>query len=167
MNETELYSLKGKFLSFNDFEEFRKKIGDFFDKNLDFPVVVGYEKIFNHEQNWKIKNLSPLENSDRLTIQNFFGGLEEISEEENRNIISCIPIQFKGSIHYEGLETLNYRNWNSSILLASVNFANSQEYFLTLTFLGNDSKRGYHAKSGSFETTYDKIMKRYLGPNQK
>jgi len=161
MKEKELYSLRDKSLPFHDFEKFKKKIENSFYKNLNFPVVVGYKEFP------LMKNLSPLKNSDKLTVQNFFGGLEEISE-ENKNRMFHIPIQFKGNLLYIRLETLHYSNWNNTIFLASMSFANSKDYSLTLTFLEDgNNKKGYHATSGSFETTYDKIMENYLGPNKE
>ena len=165
MKQKELYSLRDKSLPFNDFEEFKEKIRTFFDEKLNFPVVVGYQR-FPQKENWEIKNLPPLENSDRLTVLNFLGGLEEISE-GNKNRISSVPIEFRGSILYLGLESLHYNNWNDTIFLASMDFKNSKQYSLTLTFSGNNNRRGYHATSGSFETTYDNIMERYLSPNRQ
>jgi hypothetical protein len=161
MEKKELFSLRDQLLEFNDLEKFTNKVKDFFGKNLEFPMIVGY-KDFPPESNWNIKELSPRGTSDKLTIENYFESLNQIIDGRK-------PDKFRGMINFEGIDSLHYSNWDSNIFWAMMRLDKSAEYYLSIYFSRNNKtgKIGYAATSRKEETIYDNIMSRFLGPNRK
>jgi hypothetical protein len=169
MKEKELYNLRDKILEFDNFKKFKIKVKSFFGKNLEFPMVVGY-KSFNPKENWQIKKLSPITNSDRLTIENYFEGLKQVEEEieERKRFPNPQPIKFNGMIYLNGINSLHYSHWNSHIFSATMHLKKSALYSLDFYYSHRNDKPeriGYAATSKKEETIFDGIMSKFLGPN--
>jgi hypothetical protein len=160
MNKQTLYSLRRK--SERDFKTpalLRKFLEELLGENREFPLVAGYEN-FDPKGNWRIVPISPLRETDKLTIDTYLQGLKSLEKGKGT---------FKNFILYPGVDSMHYSNWHSPIFCASVrelrNPDISFELHLNLNNSPREDKVGYTAYSDISQSLIEKATRRFTGPN--
>lgn len=165
MQKDKLYDIRDKLLEFGNLLLFKNKLKSFFGENFEIPLIIG-DKSFSKDY-WKIITLSLSEKADELTILNFYEGLAKVTEETKQKN----SFEFRGSINYQGINSPKYSSSGENIFWAMVSFKQSEipsaQYYLNINLLHEERGLRYTANTNKFETEYDEIMQRFLGPNKK
>lgn len=161
----ELFELRGDSLYFENPLGLKQGIESFFGEDYNFPLVSGHVWNPKNFDGWKIRDMKPEELSDELTVRNFLGGLEELS---NSHVHLSKP--FEGEIFFEGVERASSEYYGQIVLQVRFRGTGSN-YYLDLKFVhnpkSNDFSKVYSATSSRQVDLIEKIMIKYLGPNKE
>jgi len=138
MEEKDLLELRG-YRSFHDLNEFYNESKRIIPTSSKIPVIFPY----------RVRYLDPSTNSDRLTVENYFEGMEEIKKEFDRDPFTFNS--FKGGINLDKEKTLIYLSGKDFGTVLNISWA---------------EERFYTARSHIHKSIFLKIVRNHIGPNR-
>jgi len=159
MDKEILFDLRKKGrIDFKKVKEMGLFLEDLIGKERIVPMVVGPEKFVD---DWRIATLNPLTSADKVTIDSYFAAIDSLKSEEG----------FKGRVSLQGVESLNYSNWDSPIIFSHIKEngvdGHIQTFGLSVYFSSGQvsDNVGYSAVSKISQTPLEKSFSRFVGPN--
>ncbi len=159
----------GKFISVNGARRFLENIFGAMKDEITLPFVVGQH---DKPENWLVHYISPLRNTDRLTVENFIEGLRNLEK-------SVITSEFNSSFIYHPIPDVTGSRAGSLLFSMSLQESDhNKEYniipsFRLSCFFGSQYIHGIEDKIEGFTAESEVVMtrlqlecQRFVGPNR-
>lgn len=167
MNDSDLFALRKEeireFSQVSDMREFLENL--FVPSNFYFPMVIGYPD-FN-QSDWRVRNLSPLDVIDRLTVESYLEGLRAVEKQE------ALKTTTKGVLVYQGVDSMHSSNLDTLLLDVSARNKRSKDYpvfslrvHLSKRYEGDKETLCYSAISKLSPTIFESCCSKFVGPNE-
>ena len=160
MKPAELFSLREKkWLQKLPIAELRSKLEDLFGQQYLFPLVAGYKE--QGKENWKVSELPPQTNADKLTVQNYLEGIRSLEQSEQVS-------KFLAYLIFKGVERPQREEGGSDLLTVGIQAAPhgstlTQDFKLHLNL--SPDYGHYCAVSQLSPTGLEQNCARFVGPN--
>jgi len=163
MNDRRLFALRAKGLrEFRDVGKLRLFLDDILGPERILPMVIGYP---DFKKDWCVQLLSPLSNTDRLTVENYLEGVRAI---EIGGVAVSPALKFKCVVIYSGIDRNHYSELDTKVLYVAVKSANerfSLSLYNSSPEKSGDDRSGYAAKSERPPSAFERACTRFVGPN--